>query len=83
MLKNIKFMYYSVLLKTLIFLSIPRHRSDKLFINYDNDYQRRICQNCVNFMIPGAGIHVLGHGHTSHLMKMHYLKKNIFLYSFA
>ena len=29
-------------------------------------------------MIPGAGIHDQGDGHTSHIMKMHNLKKKIF-----
>ena len=24
----------------------------------------------VNFIIPGTGVHVLGHGHISHLVKM-------------
>ena len=29
----------------------------------------------VNFMTPGAGVLVLGRGHISHLMKMHYFFK--------
>ena len=31
----------------------------------------------VNYMTPGAGVHVLGHGHISHIVKMHYLIKNV------
>ena len=36
----------------------------------------------VNFMPPGAGVLVLGHGHISHIVKMHYFFKNL-LYSRA
>ena len=34
----------------------------------------------VNFMTPGAGVLVLGRGHISHFMKMHYFFKNLLLY---
>ena len=34
----------------------------------------------VNFMTPGAGALVLGCGHISHIMKMHYFFKNLLLY---
>ena len=34
----------------------------------------------VNFMTPGAGVFVLGRGHISHLVKMHYFFKNHLLY---
>ena len=34
----------------------------------------------VNFMTPGAGVLVLGRGHISHIMKMHYFFKNLLLY---
>ena len=37
----------------------------------------------VNFMIPGAGVLVLGRGHISHIVKMHYFFKNLLLYSHA
>ena len=33
----------------------------------------------VNFMNPGAGVLVLGRGHTSHLARMH----NLLLYQYA
>mgnify|MGYP003683363347 CR=1 FL=1 len=32
-------------------------------------------------MTPLAGVHVLGRGHISYIMKMHYFFKNRFLYS--
>ena len=32
----------------------------------------------INFMTPGAGVLVLGCGHISHKMKMHYLFKNLY-----
>ena len=32
----------------------------------------------VNFMNPGAGVLVLGRGHISYIMKMHYLLKIFF-----
>ena len=35
----------------------------------------------VNFMTPTAGVLVLGHGHISHIVKMHYSLKNLLLYS--
>ena len=31
----------------------------------------------VNFMTPGAGVLVLGCGHISHIVKMHYFFKNL------
>ena len=37
----------------------------------------------VNFMTPGAGVLVQGHDHISHIVKMHYLFKNLLLYSQA
>ena len=37
----------------------------------------------VNFMTPGAGVLVLGGGHISHTVKMHYSIKNLLLYSQA
>ena len=35
----------------------------------------------VNDMTPGTGVLVLGHGHISYIVKMHYFFKNLFLYS--
>ena len=37
----------------------------------------------VNFMTLRAGVLVLEHGHTSHIVKMHYFFKNLLLYSQA
>ena len=36
-----------------------------------------------NFMTPGAGVLMLGRGHISHIVKMHYLLKHLLLYSQA
>ena len=33
----------------------------------------------INFMTPGAGVLVLGHGIISHIRKMHYIFKNLLL----
>ena len=37
----------------------------------------------VNFMIPRKGIPVLGRGHISDIVKIHYFYKNLLLYSQA
>ena len=37
----------------------------------------------VNFMIPESGVLVIGRGHISHIVKMHYFFKNFLLYSKA
>ena len=37
----------------------------------------------VDCMTPGAGVLMLGHGHISHIVKLHYFFKNILLYSKA
>ena len=37
----------------------------------------------VNFMTSGAGVLVLGRGHISHIVKMHYFFQNLLLYSQA
>ena len=34
-----------------------------------------------DFMIPGAGVLMLGHGHISHIVKLHYSLNNLLLYS--
>ena len=48
---------------------------------YNNDDQGRVYLNC-NFHDPGAGVLMLGCGHISHIVKMHYFFKNL-LYSHA
>ena len=35
----------------------------------------------INFMTPGAGVFMLGCGHISHIVKVHYFFKNLLLYS--
>ena len=37
----------------------------------------------VNFMTPGAGVLVLGRGHISHNVNLHYFFNNLLLYSGA
>ena len=37
----------------------------------------------VNFMNPRAGVLVLGRGHISHIVKMHYFFTNLLLYFHA
>ena len=37
----------------------------------------------VNFMTPGSGVLLLGCGHISHMIKIHYSFKNLLLYSQA
>ena len=37
----------------------------------------------LNFMSPGAGVLVLGRGHISQIVKMHYFFKNLLLYTQA
>ena len=37
----------------------------------------------LDFMTPRAGVLVLGRGHISHLMKIHYFFTNLLLYSQA
>ena len=39
------------------------------------------CTKIVNFITPGAWVLVLGHGHISLIVKMHYFFKNFLLYS--
>ena len=35
----------------------------------------------VNFMTPGAGVLVIGRGHISHIVKLHYFFNNLLLYT--
>ena len=35
----------------------------------------------VNFMNPGTGVIVLGRGHISHIVKLHYFFNNLLLYT--
>ena len=35
----------------------------------------------VDFMTLGAGVRMLGHGHISHIVKLHYSLNNLLLYS--
>ena len=51
-----------------IFSSTPRNRSEKLSL-YEK-VTKGGSTKIVNFMTPGAGVLVLGHGHISHIVKM-------------
>ena len=39
-----------------------------------------IKEGSINYMTPWTGIVVLGCGHISHIVKMHYILKNLLLY---
>ena len=58
-----------------MFFSTPRHRSDdlskKIMISKEES------TNIVNFMTSGAVILVIGRGHISHIVKLHYFFKNL------
>ena len=47
---------------------------------YSNDDQERVDRN---FMTPGVGVLVLGWGHISHIVNIHYFFRNLHLYSRA
>ena len=69
-----------------IVISIPRLDSHKLStctgLVYSNDNEERVYLNC-KFHDPGVVVLVLGRGHISHIVKMHYFFKNLLLYSQA
>ena len=44
---------------------------------------KEVSTKIVKFMIPGAGVLVLGCGHIGHIVKMHYFLKNLLLNSQA
>ena len=47
---------------------------------YSNDQQERVYQNC---KLYDPGVLVLGRGHISYIMRMHYFFKNFLFYSKA
>ena len=65
------------------------HKISSLLPGIDQTYQ--VCSNddqrgsikIVTFMTPGAEGSVLGFGHISHIVKMHFFFKNLLLYSLA
>ena len=63
-------------LKNLLLYSQALIRQTKYVVMMTKEGSTKI----VNFMTPGAGVLVLGRGHISHIMKMHYFFKNLLLY---
>ena len=74
--KSVKLMYF---LKNLLLYSETWFKQTKYVVTMTKEGSTKI----VNFMTPGAGVLVLGRGHISHIMKMHYFFKNLLLYSQA
>ena len=62
-----------------IFFSTQWYGSDKLKVMMNKEGSTKI----VNVITPGAGVLVLGRGHISRIVKMHYSFKNLYLYSQA
>ena len=63
-LKNLLLYYQALIRQTKYVVMMTKEGSTKI----------------VNFMTPGAGVLVLGRGHMSLIMKMHYFFKNLLLY---
>ena len=74
--KSVKLMYF---FKNLLLNSGAWFRQTKCIVMMTKEGSTKI----VNFMTPGAGVVVLGRGHISHIVKMHYSFKNLLLYSQA
>ena len=74
--KSVTLMYF---FKNLLLYSQALIRQTKYVVMMTKEGSTKI----VNFMTPGAGILVLGRGHISHIVKMHYFFKNLLLYSQA
>ena len=73
--KSVKLMYFS---KNLLYFQ-AQIRHTKYIVMLTKEGSTKI----VNFMTPGAGALVLGRGHKSRIVKMHYFFKNLLLYSQA
>ena len=54
-------------------------RQTKYVVMMNKEWSTKI----VNFMTPGVEVLVLGRGHISHIVKMHYFIKNLLIYSGA
>ena len=65
--------------KNLLFNSQALIRQTKYVVMMTKEGSTKI----INFITPGVGVLVLGRGHISHRVKMHYFFKNLFLYSQA
>ena len=65
--------------KNLLLYSQAYIRQTKYIVLINKEGSTKI----VTFMTPGAGVLVLGCGHISHIVKIHYFIKNLLLYSGA
>ena len=74
--KSVKLMYF---FKNLLLYSGAWFRQTKCIVMIIKEGFTKI----VNFMIPGVAVLVLGRGHISHIVKMHYFFSNLLLYSQA
>ena len=74
--KSVKLMYF---LKNLLLYSQALIRQTKYVVIMTKEGSIKI----VNLMTPGVWVLVLGRGHISHIVKMHYFFKNLLLYSQA
>ena len=68
--KSVKLMYF---FKNLLLYSQALIRQTKYVVMMTIEGSTKI----VNFMTPGVGVLVLGRGHISHIVKMHYFFKNL------
>ena len=75
-IKSVKFMYF---FKNLFLYSGAWFRQNECIVMIAKEGSTKI----VNFMTPGSGVLLLGRGHISHIVKMHYSFKNLLLYSQA
>ena len=75
-MKSVKLMYF---FKNLLLYSGAWFRQTKYIVIMTKEGSTKI----VNFMTPRAGVLVLGCGHISHIVKMHYFLKNLHLNSHA
>ena len=74
--KSVKLMYF---LKNLLLYSEALIRQTKYIVMMTKEGSTKI----VDFMTPWAGVLVLGRGHISRIVKMHYFFKKLLLYSQA
>ena len=75
--KSVKLLYF--LKRYLLLYSQALIRQTKYVVMMTKEGSTKI----VNFMTPGTGVLVLGRGHISHIVKMHYFFKILLLFSQA
>ena len=67
--KSVKLLYF---LTNLLLYSQALIRQTKYVVMMTKEGSTKI----VNFVTPGVGVFMLGRGHISHIVKMHYIFKN-------